>query len=51
MQAEKSRDSIEFINKRAAEIQQSIVIDKSCYNEFQIKCLTYNIYNSYLKFI
>jgi citrate synthase len=37
MQAERSLNSIEFLNKRVAEIKQSIVIDKSYYNEFDVK--------------
>ena len=37
MQFERSLNAIDFINKRTAEIQQSIVIDKSVYSEFDIK--------------
>lgn len=37
MQEERSLNAIEFINKRAAEIQQSIGIDKSVYSEFDVK--------------
>ncbi|SHH51737.1 citrate synthase [Sporobacter termitidis DSM 10068] len=33
MQSARSLNAIEFLNKQAAEIQQSIVIDKSCYND------------------
>lgn len=33
MQAERSQNSIDFLNKRAAEIKQSINIDKSYYND------------------
>ncbi len=37
MQAEKLFDATEFLNKRAAEIQQSIGVDKSVYSEFDVK--------------
>jgi citrate synthase len=37
MQLDRSLNAIEFLDKRTAEIQRSIVIDKSMYNEFDIK--------------
>lgn len=37
MRSEQSLSSTAFLNMRAAEIGKSIVIDKSCYNEFDVK--------------
>ena len=37
MQPGEALNAIDFLNKRTAEIQQSIVIDKSVYGEFDIK--------------
>lgn len=37
MQAARSLNAIEFLNKRTEEIKQSIVIDKSVYSEFDVK--------------
>lgn len=37
MHSSKDTDSIEFLNKRAAEIKHSIVIDKSQYGELDVK--------------
>lgn len=37
MQSERTNKAIEFLNKQASVIQQSIVIDKSSYSEFDVK--------------
>lgn len=37
MRSNQSLSSTEFIDLRAADIKQSIIIDKSCYNEFDVK--------------
>jgi citrate synthase len=37
MQLDRSQNAIEFINKRVADIEQSIAIDKSYYSEYDVK--------------
>ncbi|UOO36921.1 citrate synthase [Oscillospiraceae bacterium CM] len=37
MHADRALKTIDFLNKRAAQMQQSIVVDKSCYSELDVK--------------
>ena len=37
MQSERSQNAIEFINRRVADIEHNIAIDKSYYNQFDVK--------------
>jgi citrate synthase len=37
MQPERSVNALEFLNRRVADIQQSIAIDKTIYNEYDVK--------------